>query len=225
MTTSIKKTNTIDMTKGSIVKNLLSFAIPLILTSLLQLAFNAADIIVIGQFTDPAISLINLLVNLFLGLSTGATVLIAKYFGAKMEKDLSETVHTSVLLSIICGGILTVVGVLIAENVLILMGTPDTVLPLATKYLKIYFAGNIVTMLYNFGSAILRAVGDTKRPLIFLLIGGVANVGFNLFFVLVMKMDVEGVALGTLISQTISAVGIIPVSIYCVPVLSIYSTC
>ena len=218
MTASIKKTNTIDMTKGSIVKNLLSFAIPLILTSLLQLAFNAADIIVIGQFTDPAISsnavasigasapLINLLVNLFLGLSTGATVLIAKYFGAKIEKDLSETVHTSVLLSIICGGILTVVGVLIAEDVLILMGTPDTVLPLATKYLKIYFAGNIVTMLYNFGSAILRAVGDTKRPLIFLLIGGVANVGFNLFFVLVMKMDVEGVALGTLISQTISAI-------------------
>ena len=216
--TSIKKSSTIDMTKGSIVINLLRFAIPLILTSLLQLAFNAADIIVVGQFTDPSISnnavasigasnpLLFLLVNLFLGLSTGATVIVSKYYGAKKDKDLTDAVHTSITLSLICGVILSVIGILLAEQILIWMKTPDTVLVFATKYLRIYFAGNVVTMLYNFGSAILRAVGDTKRPLIFLAISGVANVGFNLFFVLVLKMDVEGVAIGTLISQAISAV-------------------
>ncbi len=216
--TAIKKSNTLDMTQGSIAKNLLKFSIPLILTSLLQLAFNAADIIVVGQFADPSISsnavasigatapLINLLVNLFLGLSTGATVVIAKYYGAKLDNDLSQTVHTSILLSLICGLLLTIIGIFGAKYILIWMQTPQSVLPLATKYLQIYFAGNVVTMLYNFGSGILRAVGDTKRPLIFLAISGVANVGFNLFFVLVLNMSVEGVALGTLISQSISAV-------------------
>ena len=213
-----KKSNLLDMTKGSIPLNLLRFSIPLILTSLLQLAFNAADIIVVGQFTDPSVSsnavasigssnpIIFLLVNLFLGLSTGSTVVIARYYGAKKDKDLSEAVHTSITTSVICGVILSIIGVVLAKQFLIWMKTPDTVLPFATKYLQIYFAGNVVTMLYNFGSAILRAVGDTKRPLIFLAISGVANVGFNLFFVLVLKMTVEGVALGTLISQTISAV-------------------
>lgn len=216
-----RKQTTLDMTKGSILKNLIVFAIPLALTSLLQLLFNAADIIVIGQFSDPSIAtnavasigastpVVNLLVNFFLGLSVGATVLIAKYFGANREKDLSETVHTAIVVSIVTGLILTVVGVLLTEQILILMGTPEGVLPLASKYLRIYFAGNVVTMIYNFGSAILRAVGDTKRPLIFLAVSGVANIGFNLFFVLVCGMDVEGVALGTLISQAISAVLIV----------------
>ena len=173
-----RKQTTLDMTKGSILKNLIVFAIPLALTSLLQLLFNAADIIVIGQFSDPSIAtnavasigasnpVVNLLVNFFLGLSVGATVLIAKYFGANREKDLSETVHTAIVVSIVTGLILTVVGVLLTEQILILMGTPEGVLPLASKYLRIYFAGNVVTMIYNFGSAILRAVGDTKRPLI-----------------------------------------------------------
>ena len=213
--------STLDMTKGSILKNLVVFAIPLALTSLLQLLFNAADIIVVGQFSDPDIAtnavasigastpVVNLLVNFFMGLSVGATVLIAKYFGAGRDKDLSETVHTAIVISFVAGLILTVIGVLLTEQMLILMGTPEGVLPLASKYLSIYFAGNVVTMIYNFGSAILRAVGDTKRPLIFLAISGFANIGFNLFFVLVCNMDVEGVALGTLISQAIAAVLII----------------
>ena len=213
-----RRKTTLDMTQGSIFKNLIVFAIPLALTSLLQLLFNAADIIVVGQFADPSVStnavasigashpVVNLLVNFFMGLSIGATVLIAKYFGAKRDKDLSETVHTAILVSLIAGVILTIVGVIFTEDILVLMGTPDGVRPLAAKYLRIYFAGNVITMLYNFASAILRAVGDTKRPLIFLAISGVANVGFNLFFVLVCRMDVEGVALGTIISQAIASV-------------------
>lgn len=216
-----RKSTTLDMSKGSILKNLIVFAIPLALTSLLQLLFNAADIIVVGQFADPSIStnavasigastpIVNLLVNFFMGLSIGATVLIAKYFGANRNKDLSETVHTAIVVSLVSGLLLTIIGVLLTEQILIAMDTPIGVLPLASKYLRIYFAGNVVTMVYNFGGAILRAVGDTKRPLIFLAISGIANVGFNLFFVLVCNMDVEGVALGTLISQTISAVLIV----------------
>ena len=223
MSTATLKRNhtTLDMTKGSILKNLIVFAIPLALTSLLQLLFNAADIIVVGQFADPSIStnavasigastpIVNLLVNFFMGLSVGATVLIAKYFGANRKKDLSETVHTAIVVSLASGILLTALGVLLAERILIAMGTPSGVLPLASKYLRIYFAGNVVTMIYNFGSAILRAVGDTKRPLIFLAISGIANVGFNFFFVLVCGMNVEGVALGTLISQAIAAILII----------------
>lgn len=213
-----KKNNTLDMTQGSLLKNLIIFAIPLALTGLLQRLFNTADIIVVGQFTDPSISsnavaaigattpLIDLLLNLFLGLSVGATVLIARYFGAGMNKDLSETIHTAILISVISGVFLTVVGVVFARTFLIWMKTPDTVLDLATTYLQIYFAGTVITLLYNFGSAILRAVGDTKRPLIFLTVSGVANIGFNLFFVLLLHMDVEGVALGTLISQGISTI-------------------
>lgn len=223
MSTTIAKRGraTLDMTKGSLLKNLIVFAVPLALTSLLQLLFNATDIIVVGQFVDSSIAtnavasigastpIVNLLVNFFMGLSVGATVLIAKYFGAKREQDLSQTIHTSIVISLVAGIILTVIGVLFAEQILVLMNTPKNILPLASKYLRIYFAGNVVTMLYNFGSAILRAVGDTKRPLIFLAVSGVANIGFNLFFVLVCNMDVEGVALGTLISQAISAVLII----------------
>ena len=211
-----KRTSTIDMSKGSILKNLLLFAIPLACTSILQLLFNAADMVVVGQFSKDSQlavgaigsvgSLINLFVNFFMGLSIGATILIARYFGANREKDMSETIHSAILVSAISGIILTVLGVLLSEKLLVLMGSPAEMFDLSNLYLKIYFGGIASTMVYNFGSAILRAVGDTKRPLIFLAISGVVNVGLNVFFVLVLKMSVDGVAIATVISQTLSAV-------------------
>ena len=211
------KQNKIDMTEGPIVAKLVAFSFPLILSSVLQLLFNAADIVVVGRFAgDNSLaavgstsSLINLLVNLFLGLSIGTNVVAANYFGAKKQKDLHDTVHTAVLLSIYSGIILTVVGVIGAKRILRLMMAPEEVLVLASLYLKIYFGGITATMVYNFGSALLRAKGDTRRPLYILFIAGVINVILNLFFVIVFKMDVAGVALATVISQTFSAVMVI----------------
>lgn len=209
-----KKNYKIDMLNGPILGKLLVFAIPLILSSILQLLFNAADIIVVGQFTGrnalAAVgstgSLINLLTNLFLGLSVGSNVLFARYIGSGSDREASLTLHTSILLSLICGVILSVVGILFAKPILILMGSPEDVINLSVLYLRIYFVGMPVMLLYNFGSAILRAVGDTKRPLIFLAVAGMINVVLNLFFVIVLKMGVAGVALATIISQTVSAV-------------------
>lgn len=210
-----KHSSTLDMTKGSILKNLLLFAIPLACTSVLQLLFNAADMVVVGQFSPDSStavgaigatgSLITLFVNFFMGLSIGATVLIARYFGANREKDMSQTVHTAILVSIISGVILTVLGILLSNTMLTWMNTQPEHMPLSSRYLKIYFAGITATMIYNFGSAILRAVGDTKRPLIFLAISGVINVMFNIIFVVVFKMSVEGVAIATVISQCVAA--------------------
>ncbi len=201
------------MCSGSILKKMLLFAIPLMFSSILQLLFNAADIVVVGKFAgDNSLaavgstsSLINLLTNLFVGLSVGANVLIAHYFGAKEKEDLKKAVHTVVTISIISGLILTVIGVLGAKVLLTWMDTPGDVLKLATTYLRIYFAGMTATMVYNFGAAILRAVGDTKRPLYYLLFAGVVNVVLNLIFVIKFNMDVAGVALATVISQCISA--------------------
>ncbi|MBQ6807011.1 MAG: MATE family efflux transporter [Lachnospiraceae bacterium] len=206
-----------DMCSGSIVGKILLFSLPLMCSSILQLLFNAADIIVVGRFAgDNSLaavgsntSLINLLTNFFLGLSVGANVLVARYFGAKQEKDLSETVHTAMILSVCSGIILTIIGCLGAKQILIWMQTPEDVLPLAVIYLRIYFLGMAPTMLYNFGSAIMRAIGDTKRPLYYLFFAGVINVILNLIFVIVFRMDVAGVALATVISQTISAALII----------------
>ncbi len=203
----------INMTEGPIFKKLLKFSIPLILSSLLQLLFNAADIIVVGRFAgDNSLaavgstsSLINLLVNLFVGLSIGSNVVAAHFYGAKKNRELSDTVHTSVFLGFISGLILTVVGVIFAKQILLLMQSPQEVLSKATVYLQIYFAGITSTMLYNFGSALLRAKGDTRRPLNILLISGIINVVLNLFFVIILKMDVAGVAAATVISQTLSA--------------------
>ena len=208
-----KKKYQIDMCSGSILKKMLLFAVPLMCSSILQLLFNAADIIVVGRYAgDNSLaavgsntSLINLLTNLFIGLSIGANVLVARFFGAKQEKELKDTVHTAMTISIISGIILTIVGVVGARQILIWMKSPEEVLELATLYLRIYFMGMTATMVYNFGSAILRAVGDTKRPLYFLLFAGVINVVLNLIFVIVLKMDVAGVALATVISQCISA--------------------
>ena len=202
------------MCEGAVLPKMLRFTVPLMLSSILQLLFNAADVVVVGKFAgDDALaavgctgSLINLLTNLFMGLSVGANVMAARHYGAKQEDELKKSVHTSMVLSLLGGMILTVVGVLFTEGILGLMKTPDEVLPLAALYLRIYFCGMIPNMVYNFGSAILRAVGDTRRPMYFLTLAGVVNVILNLIFVICFHMGVSGVAIATVISQTISAV-------------------
>lgn len=217
MSKTVTKKYSMDMCEGPILKKMLLFALPLMASSLLQLLFNAADIIVVGRFAGDnslaavgsTTSLINLLVNLFMGCSIGANVLVARFFGAKKSNELSETVHTTMALSIVSGLILTVIGVIGAPVILELMQTPEEVLELAVIYLRTYFCGMTSMMVYNFGAAILRAIGDTKRPLYYLIIAGVINVVFNLFFVIVLKWDVFGVGLATTISQTISAVFIV----------------
>lgn len=202
------------MCEGPILPKMLKFAVPLMLSSILQLLFNAADVVVVGKFAgDDALaavgctgSLINLLINLFMGLSVGANVMVARHFGAKREDELKKSVHTSMLLSVLGGLLLTGVGVLFTEGILELMETPAEVLPLAALYLRIYFMGMVPNMVYNFGSAILRAIGDTKRPMYFLTLAGVVNVCLNLIFVIALSWGVAGVAVATVISQTISAV-------------------
>ena len=209
----MNKSHEIDMCNGPIFGKVLKFALPLMLSGVLQLLFNAADIIVVGRFAGSqslaavgsTSALINLLINIFIGLSVGANVVVAKAYGARNQRDISRAVHTALTLSIISGLILIVVGVASARVLLELMGTPDDVLDKAVLYMRIYFAGMPVVMVYNFGSAILRAVGDTRRPLYFLLLAGMVNVVLNLFFVIVLHMDVAGVALATVISQCISA--------------------
>jgi len=206
-----------DMCSGSILNKMLKFSIPLMLSSILQLLFNAADIIVVGNFAgDNALAavgsntaLINLLVNFFMGFSIGANVLVARFYGAKNEKGLSETIHTAMTISVISGIILTVIGIAGARQILIWMQTPPEVLDLAAVYLRIYFGGITALMIYNFGSAILRAVGDTRRPLYFLTLAGIINVVLNLLFVIVFHMSVAGVGLATVLSQCISAVLIV----------------
>lgn len=210
----MKKKYEMDMCHGAVMQKMLLFVIPLMCSSILQLLFNAADIVVVGKFAgDNSLgavgstsSLINLLVNLFMGLSVGANVLAARDYGGNKEDELSKTVHTAMMLSIISGIILTFVGVIFSKQILIMMKSPDEILPLAAIYLKIYFIGMPASMAYNFGSAILRSVGDTKRPLYFLFMSGIVNVILNLIFVIVFHMDVAGVALATIISQYISAI-------------------
>ena len=199
MMRSAKKTYEIDMLHGAILPKLLRFAVPLTLSTMLQLLFNAADVVVVGRWAgDNSLaavgsntSLIALLTNMFLGLSIGANILAARYFGAHEDEELSKTVHTSILLSLYSGVFLTVVGILGARTILIWMQCPANVLDLAT--------------LYNFGAALLRASGDTQRPLYYLFASGVVNVILNLVFVIYFHMDVAGVALATVISQCISA--------------------
>lgn len=211
--TKQKKSFEIDMCNGPLLGKILLFSIPLMLSGILQLLFNAADIIVVGRFVGhqalaavgSTSSLINLLVNVFIGLSVGTNVMVANYYGARKYDQVSETVHTSVLTSLVCGCVLILVGGFLAGPLLTLMGTPDDVLPQATLYMRIYFAGMPVIMLYNFGSAILRAIGDTRRPLYFLLFAGIINVLFNLLFVTQFHMGVAGVALATVLSQAVSA--------------------
>ncbi len=203
----------IDMCNGPLFGKILIFALPLMLSGILQLLFNAADIVVVGQFAGSVAlaavgstgSLINLLVNVFIGLSVGTNVMVAHFYGSKMYKELNEMIHTAILTALVSGIALVFIGFFFAGPALRLMGTPDDVIEHSILYMRIYFAGMPAMMLYNFGSAILRAVGDTKRPLYFLLGAGIINVVLNLIFVIVFHMGVAGVALATVISQVVSA--------------------
>lgn len=202
-----------DMLTGPLFPSIISYTIPIILTGLLQLFFNAADLVVVGTKGDIYLSAVGatnavttLIVNLFIGLSAGAGVTLAHAMGSKDDEAIHRTVHTALPTALIGGILLTVVGICFAETFLVWMKTPEEVLPLATLYMQIYFGGMVFNMIYNFCAALLRAAGDTKGPLIYLTIAGVCNVLFNLFFVLVLDMTVDGVAWATIISQAISAV-------------------
>ena len=209
----MKKSYEIDMCNGPLLGKILLFSVPLMMSGILQLLFNAADIIVVGRFAGSSAlaavgstsALINLLINVFVGLSVGVNVLVAKYYGGRREKDMSETVHTAITTSVLSGLFLVVLGLVAAKPLLHLMGTPDDVLSQSVLYMRIYFLGMPVLMLYNFGAAILRAIGDTRRPLYFLFAAGIVNVVLNLFFVIGLGMGVDGVAWATVISEHISA--------------------
>lgn len=201
------------MTTGTLIPKILLFSLPLMLSGVLQLLFNAADVIVVGRFAGSqslaAVGstsvVINLLVNLFVGLSVGGNVTVARHIGAGNAKAASDTVHTSIFISIAGGLFLVLVGLLFSKPILVLMSSPPDVINLATLYLRIYFLSMPALMVYNFGSALLRAQGDTRRPLIYLSIAGVINVIINLISVIVFKMGVAGVATATCISQYVSA--------------------
>ncbi len=203
-----------DMTRGPILKQVVRFAFPLMITGILQLLYNAADIVVVGQYSGSEAlaavgstgSLINLLINIFMGLSVGTSVTVAQQQGAGDRSGVQRTVHTSVALALVSGISVGVFGLFMARPLLVWMGSPENVIDASTLYIRIYFAGMPANMLYTFGSAILRAVGDTKRPLYFLTFAGLVNVALNLLFVIVFHMSVAGVALATIISQAISAV-------------------
>ena len=215
MSTQQKKSKyEIDMCNGSILDKLISFSIPLMLSGILQLLFNAVDIIVVGRFTGSealaavgsTTALINVFVNFFIGISLGSNVLAARFDAAGKDKEMSETVHTAITLALISGIVMGIVGVVSAKGALQLMDTPDNVLDLSTLYMRIYFVGMPFFMLYNYGAAILRAVGDTKRPLMFLIVSGATNVVLNLILVIRFHLGVAGVAIATVISQGISCV-------------------
>lgn len=202
-----------DMCSGPLLKKILIFTIPVMASGILQLLFNATDIIVVGRYAGKeslaavgsTTALINLIINLFVGLSVGANVITAKYYGAGKEKDVSETVHTAILTAVISGIILVIIGIILATPLLRLMDSPEDVLGKSALYLKIYFLGMPAMMLYNFGSAVLRAVGDTKRPLYYLILSGSVNVCLNLISVICFGMGVAGVGIATVVAQYISA--------------------
>ena len=202
------------MCNGTIMDKLISFAIPLMISSILQLMFNAVDIIVVGRFSGSqslaavgsTTALINVFVNLFIGISLGTNVLAARYYALEKSKEMSETVHTAIAFALASGVVMAIIGVLMARPALEIMGTPEDVIAKSTLYMRIYFCGMPFFMLYNYGAAILRAVGDTKRPLLFLIISGVTNAVLNLFLVIQFHLDVAGVGIATVISQLISCV-------------------
>ena len=211
----MKKNNyEIDMCNGTIMDKLISFSLPLMVSGILQLMFNAVDIIVVGRFSGSqalaavgsTTALINVFINLFMGISLGANVLAARYYAAGRDREMSETVHTSIMLALISGVVMAFVGVFFAKGALELMDTPADVIDQSALYMRIYFMGMPFFMLYNYGAAILRAVGDTKRPLYFLIVSGVINAGLNMFLVIVFSLGVAGVAIATVVSQAISCV-------------------
>lgn len=211
------QTSNRSMLQGPLLRNIILYTIPIILTSILQLLFNAADLVIVGRFCGSISvaavgatgAITNLIVNLFIGLSVGAGVTVAQSLGGREEEAVHRTVHTALPAALVSGIVLTVVGVIFSESFLRMMNTPEDVLPLSAVYMKIYFCGITFTMVYNFCASILRAAGDTKSPLIYLSIAGVINVGLNVVFVTVLHMNVAGVALATSISQAFSAVMVV----------------
>lgn len=211
---ALTRKRNIDMISGPLFRNIISYTIPIILTGILQLLFNAADLIIVGQFCGSISvaavgatgSITNLIVNLFVGLSVGTGVAVAQALGAGDTRKAHRAVHTAIPTALVGGVILTIVGVTFSKTFLIWMDTPEDVLPLSALYMKIYFAGIIFMMIYNFCASILRATGDTKSPLIFLTVAGVINVALNVVFVTVFHLNVAGVALATTISQGVSAI-------------------
>ena len=204
----------IDMCNGTIMDKLISFALPLMISGILQLMFNAVDIIVVGRFSGSqalaavgsTTALINVFTNLFIGVSLGANVLAARFYAAGKDKEMSETVHTAITLALVSGVVMAVVGLVFSRWALEIMGTPADVIDQSTLYMRIYFLGMPFFMLYNYGAAILRAVGDTKRPLMFLIVAGVINAVLNMFLVIAFHLGVAGVAIATVISQMISCI-------------------
>ena len=204
--------HTMDLTTGSVAKKLLIFALPILASNLLQQLYNAADTVVVGKYAnDTALaavgstgSLIGLLLSLFIGLSAGTNVACANHFGARNTDKLRNCMHTSILLGAVCGIVLAIAGFILARPLQVMMGSPDNVIDQATLYVRIYFCGVPASLIYNFASAILRAHGDTKRPMVILAISGMVNVLLNLVFVILLHMDVAGVALATIISQYLS---------------------
>lgn len=207
------KTKTVDMLSGSLMKNLIIFSLPLVLSGILQLLFNATDIIVIGKYAGKESlaavgstgALINLLINVFIGVSIGASVVMGRFVGARDTINARDTLHTAMTIAVIGGIIMAFVGYILSPIFLEMMGTPEEVLPLASIYMRIYFLGMPAFMIYNFGASILRAIGDTKRPLYFLIVSGFVNLVLNLTLVIVFDMGVAGVAIGTVVSQIVSA--------------------
>lgn len=204
----------VDMLGGSLIKNILLFSVPLILTGILQLLYNSADMIVVGQFAEEGSigavgstsPIINLVVNTFISLSVGSTVVVAKYYGAGDAKGIGRAVHTSISIAFISGIIVAAAGFFCSRAILVAVGSPADIIDRSEIYMKIFFLGSPFNLVYNFGSAILRAVGDTKRPLYYLAFSGLVNVALNLVLVIVFHMGVAGVAVATVISQVVSSI-------------------
>lgn len=211
------KRHSVDMINGPIFSRMLTYALPIVATSVLQLLYNAADVAVVGKFAGKEAlaavgstgSIVNLLLNFFIGLGIGIRVLVSRYYGAQNKQGISDTVHTAIPVGVISGLILTTVGFIASKFILGLMGSPEDVIDLSALYLKIYFLGMPATLILNFGTAILGAAGDTKRPMYIMMASGVINVGLNLLFVIPFKMSVAGVAIATVVSQYFSAVVIL----------------
>ena len=211
------KKNEINMAEGPLLKKLIAFSIPLVLTGILQILYSNADMVIVGKFAgnDPlaavgaTASLINICVGFFMGISTGAGIVVAQFYGAQHEKEVRNAVHTSIALGVVCGIILTALGILLTPVLLRAFDTPENIFDLSAAYMRIYFLGATPSLIYNFGAAALRAIGDTKVSLYFLSISGIVNILLNLLFVIVFKMSVSGVAIATVISQVVSAVLII----------------
>ncbi len=207
------RSQSVDMVNGPLLQNIMLFAVPLMITNLLQMMFNAADTVVVGRFAGQQAlaavgstgSLCGLIISLFNGLSVGSNVLIARYLGSGDHDKIEKSVHTSMALAVVCGIFLTIIGFFASKPMLAMMATPSDIIDMSELYMRIYFVGTFFMLVYNFGSAILRSKGDTKRPLYFLIISGVTNLVLNLVFVVVFEMSVAGVALATVISQALAA--------------------